>query len=128
MSAEDYSRFSELKVFIHQIYEYKKGVRRLVLCTMSHDCATVLVERLRCEQIRYTVQYVSNSTANVYFGDPYCLETVETFIHKPLNKLTPEEDFMLGVMLGYDISMQCDRFCQRKKAYHSISTCCAVTA
>lgn len=26
----------------------------------------------------------------------------------------PEEDFMLGIMLGYDISMQCERYCKRK--------------
>ncbi len=34
MSEQDYVRFGELKIFMHQIYEFKKGVRNLVLCTM----------------------------------------------------------------------------------------------
>lgn len=29
--------------------------------------------------------------------------------------LTPEEDFILGAMLGYDICAQCERYCKRKK-------------
>ena len=35
-------------------------------------------------------------------------------ITKPLNQLTPEEDFILGAMLGYDIRVQCERYCERK--------------
>ena len=38
-----------------------------------------------------------------------CLDAVATFIHKPLNRLSPEEDFMLG----YDIAGQCERYCKR---------------
>ncbi len=33
---------------------------------------------------------------------------------RPLNQLTPEEDFILGTMLGYDLCAQCERFCERK--------------
>lgn len=49
-----------------------------------------------------------------YYGVRSCLDAVQTFVYKPLNKLTPEEDFMPGIMLGYDISMQCERYCKRK--------------
>ena len=28
--------------------------------------------------------------------------------------LSPEEDFILGAMLGYDICAQCERYCERK--------------
>ena len=35
-------------------------------------------------------------------------------IIRPLNKLTPEEDFILGAMLGYDICQQCKRYCGKK--------------
>ena len=28
--------------------------------------------------------------------------------------LTPEEDFILGAMLGYDICQQCKRYCNKK--------------
>ena len=37
------------------------------------------------------------------------------FVHKPLNELSAEEDFMLGVMLGCDLPMQCERYCTRKR-------------
>lgn len=35
MSAEEFSRYDSMKLFLHQIYEFQKGVRSLVLCTMS---------------------------------------------------------------------------------------------
>ena len=35
-------------------------------------------------------------------------------VTRPLNMLTPEEDFILGAMLGYDICAQCKRYCDRK--------------
>lgn len=35
-------------------------------------------------------------------------------VTRPLNRLTPEEDFILGAMLGYDICAQCKRYCTRK--------------
>ena len=31
-------------------------------------------------------------------------------IDKQLDKLTPEQDFMLGIMLGYDKILQCKRY------------------
>ena len=36
-------------------------------------------------------------------------------VTRPLNQLTPEEDFILGAMLGYDICTQCERYCERKE-------------
>lgn len=113
MSSEDFKRFDSMKLFMHQIYEYRKGVRKLVLCTMSSDCASLLCERLESQHIDYKTQIVPNGKVNLYFGDAICLRVVNTFIHKPLNELTPAEDFMLGAMLGYDISQQCARFCKR---------------
>ena len=62
----------------------------------------------------YLLQPVTEQKVNLYFGKRSCLDAVQTFVDKPLNKLTPEEDFMLGIMLGYDISMQCERYCKRK--------------
>ena len=84
MSEQEYARFGDMKMFMHHIYEFKKGVRSLVLCTMCRTCASIVAERLRGQQIGYMIQEVS------------------------------EEDFMLGAMLGYDISMQCRRYCDRK--------------
>lgn len=46
MSAEEFSRYDSMKLFLHQIYEFQKGVRSLVLCTMCRTCASLLSERL----------------------------------------------------------------------------------
>ena len=102
MSAGDFSRYDNMKMLLHHIYEFRKGVRDLVLCTLCPTCAGLLIERLRSQGIDYLLQPVTEQKVNLYFVD------------NPLNKLTPEEDFMLGIMLGYDISMQCERYCKRK--------------
>jgi hypothetical protein len=34
---------------------------------------------------------------------------------KKLNELTPEEDFILGIMLGYDRLRQCNRYLKQKE-------------
>ena len=49
-----------------------------------------------------------------YFGREECLNAIRMIVTRPLNLLTPEEDFMLGAMLGYDICAQCERYCERK--------------
>lgn len=113
MSAEDFSRYDSMKLFMHQIYEYRKGVRQLVLCTMTPPCAELLCERLDGQCIAYVVQPVGDNKVNLYFGDKTCLNVVRTFVHKSLSELTPAEDFMLGAMLGYDIRQQCERYCKR---------------
>lgn len=114
MSVTDFEKYPEMKVFMHHIYEFKKGVRRLVLCTMSLSCAHIMVERLKDQDIEYAMQVVSPQKVNLYFGMPACMRVVGTFIGRPLNELSPEEDFILGAMLGYDITQQCERYSQRK--------------
>lgn len=114
MNRPDYSDFSEMRVFMHHIYEFKKGVRSLILCTMCRTCADFMIQRLERQHIEYLCQPVSGNKVNLYFGKRACLDAVRSFVDKPLNLLTPEEDFMLGAMLGYDIGLQCERFCQRK--------------
>lgn len=64
--------------------------------------------------IAHLTQPVTDNKVNLYFGNRLCLDAVKTFVHKPLNELSPEEDFMLGAMLGYDITGQCERYCKRK--------------
>ncbi|MGN0010127.1 MAG: DUF2023 family protein, partial [Marinilabiliaceae bacterium] len=49
------------------------------------------------------------------FGRPQCIKAVSRFVSRPLYDLTPEEDFILGALLGYDICLQCERYCDRKK-------------
>ncbi|WP_028910046.1 DUF2023 family protein [Prevotella sp. AGR2160] len=42
---------------------------------------------------------------------------VRQMVNRPLNRLSPEEDFILGAMLGYDICAQCERYCERKEKH-----------
>lgn len=115
MSAEDFTRFDSLKLYMHQIYEYRKGVRHLVLCTMCPTCAEIMRARLDDQSIAHLTQPVDEKKVNLYFGDAACLDAVRTFVDKPLSCLTPAEDFMLGAMLGYDIRQQCERYCKRSR-------------
>ncbi len=115
MSVEDFNRYSSMKLYMHNIYEFQKGVRNLVLCTMCPTCATLVCERLDRLGIGYVIQEITPEKVNLFFGNEYCLDVVRSFVHKPLNKLTAEEDFILGAMLGYDIARQCQRYCRYKQ-------------
>ncbi len=115
MAPEAYFRTGEMRMVMHMVYEFKKGIRSLVLCTLCPTCAEIVKERLDNQGISYLAQSAGSRNVNLFFGEQACLDAVAGFIHKPLNLLTPEEDFMLGTMLGYDIPKQCRRFCDRKR-------------
>ena len=104
----------EFKVLSNYIYEFKKGVRNLVLYTMDVRHEEMASRRLEGAGIKYLTQRVNERTVNVYFGEPECLNVVRSFLDRPLNKLTPEEDFILGALLGYDLRKQCSRYCERR--------------
>ncbi|WP_270750017.1 DUF2023 family protein, partial [Fusobacterium hominis] len=38
----------------------------------------------------------------------------ERFTKNSLKDFTPEEDFILGVLLGYNVEQQCKRYIERK--------------
>ena len=103
-----------MKVLMNHIYEYKKGVRRMILFTCNRRFEAFATKRLRRQSIDYVVQPAGKENVNVYFGRRECLDAIRLFITRPLNELTPEEDFILGAMLGYDICAQCERYCERK--------------
>ncbi len=105
---------AEMKVLMNHIYEYKKGVRRMILYTFNKRYEQFALGRLRSQGISYIVQAVGNDRLNLFFGKPECLDAIRLMVTRPLNQLTPEEDFMLGAMLGYDICAQCERYCERK--------------
>ncbi len=102
----------ELGVFMHHIYEYKKGLRSLILTTEKPSNQEYIEYRLNREKISYVIQPVGDKVINVFFGDENCINVVKTF-EKPLNKLSDEQDFMLGIMLGYDKILQCQRYLKR---------------
>lgn len=105
----------EIKVFLNHIYEYKKGVRHLILYTLNKCYEPMAVERLESEGINYFTQEVGSQSVNLYFGRPECLAAIHLIATKPLNLLSPEEDFILGALLGYDLRLQCERYCHQKK-------------
>ena len=103
-----------LKVLMNHIYELDKGVRRMVLFTCNKKYSELAVQRLESQGIPYLLQPAGQQNLNVYFGRRECLEAIRLIVTRPLNQLTPEEDFILGAMLGYDICAQCERYCKRK--------------
>ena len=103
-----------MKVLMNHIYEYKKGVRQMILFTMNKRFEQFATERLQHQNIPYILQPAGKNTLNLYYGRRECLEAIRLIVTRPLNELTPEEDFILGAMLGYDICAQCERFCERK--------------
>lgn len=104
--------YADLRVFHHHIYEYRKGIRNLILTTEKGKYRDYIENRLKNERIDYVIHEIADNKINVYFGEKSCVDVVKTFNPK-LNKLTPEQDFMLGIMLGYDRVKQCDRYLKR---------------
>lgn len=106
---------AELQLFMNCIYEYKKGIRSMVLLTMSSRHREFATRRLESNGIGYEIQTVSPEKMNLFFGREECMEVIRKIVIRPLNQLSAEEDFILGAMLGYDICQQCVRFCSRKQ-------------
>lgn len=104
----------DMKVLMNHIYEYQKGVRRMVLFTCNKKYEQIATARLERQHISYIIQPVGNDRMNLFFGRKECLDAIRMMVNRPLNLLTPEEDFILGAMLGYDICAQCERYCERK--------------
>lgn len=103
-------------VFNHHIYEFKKGVRDMVLCTLSGKLEEKVKAKLERNEISYMIQKLRNGNINVFFGKKECLVVVDKLCKdKSLDQLSAEEDFMIGTLLGYSVSEQCRCYCKRKK-------------
>jgi hypothetical protein len=106
---------NDMKVLMNHIYEYKKGVRRMVLFTFNKRYEQFARTRLERQGISYIIKPVGcGDRLNLLFGRKECLDAIRLLVTRPLNELTPEEDFILGTLLGYDVCAQCERFCERK--------------
>ena len=104
-----------MKILIHHIYEYNKGLRSLVLYTMSTTEKAKVKEMLDSRGISYYFSEITSDKTNLFFGDEVCIKIIKSFGGKCLSKYTDEEDFMLGTMLGYDRILQCERYVKRKE-------------
>ena len=56
---------------------------------------------------------MNGKNINVYFGAEECVDVVKT-LNPNLTRLTAEEDFILGILLGYDRVKQCTRYMRIK--------------
>ena len=104
-----------MQVFHHLVYEYQKGLRDLCLFTCSGELREKIEKSLTRQDISYHICTIQNDKINVFFGMPACLEIIKQFSCEDLNVLTHEEDFILGMMLGYAKPQQYQRFLARKK-------------
>jgi hypothetical protein len=102
-----------LRLLNHNIYEYRRGVRALFLMTISRRELELVLGKLEALGIHHFVQELSPVKANLFFGRPAFVAVARSFVIRPLNVLTAEEDFMLGTLLGYDCEQQCRRFLTR---------------
>lgn len=105
---------ADMKVFLNHIYEFKKGVRQMVLYTVNRRFETYAATRLSNQKIAYLIQPVDGCKINIFFGRKECIDAIRCIVNKPLNQLSPEEDFIIGVLLGYDLCEECERFCRLK--------------
>ncbi|MEY4581540.1 MAG: hypothetical protein RL701_6243 [Pseudomonadota bacterium] len=104
---------SAVAMLPHYLYELRKGVRQLFLLTMTLPEAQAVQERLQRERVAIHVQDVSAKKLNLYFGQARYVEIARRLAVRPLNRLSPEEDFMLGILLGYDSGQQCQRYLEK---------------
>ncbi|MFR9527922.1 MAG: DUF2023 family protein [Rikenellaceae bacterium] len=106
----------EMKVFSNHVYELSKGVRHLVLYTIPKKFEAITTRRLKSQNIDYFVQEVHGGKINLFFGRNECVKAAKLLATRPLNELSPEEDFILGTLLGYDLCAQCTRFSKLKES------------
>ncbi len=99
-----------MEVFAHHLYEYGRGLRRLVLHTTRSEYRGAITARLVEKNISYIITNVTSKKINIFFGAPYCIEVLNTFPHLNLKDLPPDKDFILGAMLGYDMKIHCRRY------------------
>lgn len=104
----------DMKIFVHHVYELQKGIRSMALCTLEKKNEAFALQRLEKLGISYYIYPISPQRFNLFFGKKECIGVIRMICNRPLNELSPEEDFILGTLLGYDIRQQCDRYAQRK--------------
>lgn len=103
-----------MEIFYHHIYEYQKGVRNLILHSTSRDNLNLVRNKLLSENISFLIYPLGKTKINIFFGDPECIAVIKRIGKISLTDYTAEEDFILGIMLGYDRRKQCSRYLERK--------------
>lgn len=113
---------AEMQILLHHIYEINKGLRNLVLHTMNSQEKEKAEKALRRRGIDYFIQDGDNGKITIFFGQQECVKIIKSFGNIPLSTFSVEQDFMLGVMLGYDRMQQCERYIKKDTLQQSILT------
>lgn len=103
-----------MELFNHSLYELAKGVRNLILLTDDEKKIQRMRLRLEKEGVAFEIHPLDKNKANLFFGKEECVEMVKSFNCRRLNQLSREQDYILGIMLGYDILGQCNRYLNKK--------------
>lgn len=110
-----------MEVFVHHIYEYEKGIRNLILHTISKKYLKGIIIKLKNRKIDYEIYEIEGEKINIFFGSKECVEVIRNIGKESLRDYSPEEDFILGIMLGYDRRRQCERYLNIKSKKKKIA-------
>ncbi len=102
-----------MSIFNHHVYEYKKGLRNLVLYTGKTEEIDEIRKKLERENIDYYIQKVNSDKINVFFGSEVCVKIIKQMKDRLFAELKEEDDFIIGIMLGYDRLKQCERYIRK---------------
>ena len=67
----------EIRIFLNHIYEFKKGIRNMVLYTINKKYEGFAVRRLEKQNICFLKQEVNAHKINLFFGKHECLDAVK---------------------------------------------------
>ena len=76
-------------------------------------------QRLERAGIAYHLEEISSVSprVNLFFGKELCIAIISEMVRgRSLTPLSPEEDFILGTLLGYDTCQQCERYQRRQQS------------
>lgn len=110
-------RSVDIRILTHHIYEYKKGLRHLALHTMNSNERKEAEHILQRRAIAYFIQEVSPYKINIFMGEESCIKIIKSFSKDSLTDYTPEQDFILGIMLGYNRKEQFLRYLNYNTKY-----------
>jgi DUF4097 and DUF4098 domain-containing protein YvlB len=77
-----------MRVFVHYLYEYKKGLRNLALYTGNTEEKKAIEKKLKRENVDYYIQKNNDVRMNVFFGDSVCIKMIKQMKFKQLSNLT----------------------------------------
>ena len=66
----------EIRIFLNHVYEFKKGVRNMVLYTMNKEHEAFAIRRLERQNISYLIQEVNANKINLFFGKAECMDAI----------------------------------------------------